>query len=113
MAGLSLGLFVPMALRAPRVGWAMLFGASLAILNTIAAYGIVLWSERQAQHVLLPAVLGGMAARLVVLLSATLAGILLLDLPRLPLAISLLSYFMVFLIFEVVQLHKPAVRSLP
>ncbi len=85
---------------------AALIGGALAAANTLIAYVTVMWSERRSTNVFLRAVLGGMVVRMGLLLGIVLVAILVLELPRLPLAVSLLSYFVVFLIFEVAVLHK-------
>ena len=41
-----------------------------------------------------------------VLLIAVVAGIVLFGLPRVPLAVSLLSYFVLFLVMEITILHR-------
>ncbi|MGE0453455.1 MAG: hypothetical protein AB7O37_00225 [Vicinamibacteria bacterium] len=81
-------------------------GAGLAVLNALGAYAIVLWSERRSTSVFLGAVLGGMLGRMALLLAAVVAGVLLLGLPKLPLALSLLAYFVAFLVLELAILHK-------
>ena len=81
-------------------------GAGLAVLNALGAYAIVLWSERRSTNVFLGAVLGGMLGRMALLLAAVVAGVLLLGLPKLPLALSLLAYFVVFLVLELAILQK-------
>jgi hypothetical protein len=81
-------------------------GAGLAVLNALGAYAIVLWSERRSTNVFLGAVLGGMLGRMALLLAAVVAGVLLLGLPRVPLALSLLAYFVVFLVLELAILQK-------
>jgi len=86
--------------------WAAVYGSALAVLNTILAHFLVLWSARRSTNVFLGAVLGGMVGRMAVLLLAVVAGIVLLGLPRLPLAVSLLSCFVLFLIMEMTILHR-------
>ena len=86
--------------------WAAVYGTALAVLNTIVAHFLVRWSERRSTNVFLGAVLGGMVGRMALLLVAVIAGIMLLGLPRLPLAVSLLSYFVLFLIMEMTILHR-------
>ena len=108
MAASSLAIAWPLGLRGldPASGWATLYGATLAVINSIAAHFFVLWSERRSTNVFLGTVLGGMVGRMAVLLVAVVAGILLLGLPRVPLAISLLSYFVLFLVMEITILHR-------
>lgn len=86
--------------------WAAVYGSALAVLNTILAHFLVLWSARRSTNVFLGAVLGGMVGRMALLLLAVVAGIVLLGLPRLPLAVSLLSCFVLFLIMEMTILHR-------
>lgn len=103
----SLALLWPLLGTAgPGVREAALLASALAALNTLAAYGIVLWSARRSTKVFLGAVLGGMVGRMGLMLAAFVAAILLLELPALPLAIALLAYFVVFLVFELAVLQK-------
>ena len=85
---------------------ATLVGGGLAAANTLLAYLTVVWSEGRSTNAFLRAVLGGMVARMALLLGAVLLAILALGLPKLPLAVSLLSYFVLFLVFELAILHK-------
>ena len=85
---------------------AALVGGLLAALNTLAAFFLVSWSEKRSTNVFLRAVLGGMVARMALLLGAVVLAVLYLGLPKVPLAISLLGYFGLFLVFELRLLHK-------
>lgn len=85
---------------------AVAFGAGLAVVNTVAAHALVLWSSRRSTNAFLGAVLGGMVGRMAVMLAAVVSGVLLLGLPKLPLAASLLSYFVLFLLMELSILHR-------
>jgi hypothetical protein len=86
--------------------WAAAFGAALALANTVAAHAIVLWSSRRSTNAFLGAVLGGMVGRMAAMLATVTAGVLALGLPKLPLAVSLLSYFVLFLVMELTILHR-------
>jgi hypothetical protein len=99
----AIGLVAPAdtSLRA-----AILFGAALATLNTLAAHALVAWSAARSTQAFFGAVLGGMVGRMAVMLAAVVAGVLLLGLPRLPLVISLLSYFSLFLVVELTLQHR-------
>jgi hypothetical protein len=90
---------------------AVAFGAALATLNTLAAHALVRWSERRSTKLFLGAVLGGMVGRMALMLGAVLVGILVLGLPRLPLVVSLLGYFVLFLIMELTLQHRHAGRA--
>lgn len=85
---------------------AALFGGLLAGANTLLAYALVLWSERRSTQAFLGAVLGGMVGRMALMLGAVVAGVLLLGLPKVPLAVSLLAYFVGFLVLEIAILQK-------
>jgi hypothetical protein len=82
------------------------FGAGLAAANTLLAYALVLWSARRSMNVFLGTVLGGMVGRMGLMLAAMVGAVLLLGLPRLPVAFSLLAYFVLFLVFELSILHR-------
>ena len=86
-------------------------GAALAVANTVAAYGLVVWANRRSTNVFLGVVLGGMVGRMGVMLAAVVAGVVLLGLPKVPLALSLLSYFVVFLVFELAMLQRRTSRA--
>jgi hypothetical protein len=81
------------------------FGAALATVNALAAYFLVVWSEGRTTAAFFRAVLGGMTGRMAVMLGAVLVGVLVLDLPKVPLATSLLGYFVVLLVLELAIVH--------
>ena len=85
---------------------AVLTGALLAALNTVCAYFLALWSAGRSNNAFFTAVLGGMLARMTVLLGALLVGVLLVGLPKLPLTFSLLAYFVAFLVLELAVLSR-------
>jgi hypothetical protein len=85
---------------------AVLAGALLAALNTVCAYFLTLWSAGRTNNAFFTAVLGGMLARMTVLLGSVLVGVLVFGLPRLPLTFSLLAYFVVFLVLELAVVSR-------
>jgi branched-subunit amino acid ABC-type transport system permease component len=85
---------------------AVLTGALLAALNTVCAYFLALWSAGRSNNAFFTAVLGGMLARMSVLLGAVVLGVLFVGLPKLPFTISLLSHFVVFLALELAVLSR-------
>jgi len=105
---ISLGvLWLPLlGALAPRERWAALAGGALAALNTLAAYALVLWSQRRSTQVFMRAILGGMVGRMALMLAAVVAGILGLGLPTIPLTVSLLGYFVLFLVVELAILQR-------
>jgi hypothetical protein len=85
---------------------AALAGAALAAVNTLAAYGLVLWAAGRSTNAFLGVVLGGMVGRMGAMLAAVVAGVLVFGLPKVPLAVSLLAYFVLFLVFELTVLQR-------
>lgn len=85
---------------------AVLAGAALAAGNTVLAYFLALWSMDRAPNVFLGTVLGGMVARMGLMLVAFVAAVKIAGLPPLPLAASVLAYFVGFLVFELTLLHR-------
>jgi hypothetical protein len=81
-------------------------GALLAAVNTLGAYGLVLWASGRSTNAFMGAVLGGMVGRMGLMLAAVVAAVLFLGLPKVPLAVSLLGYFVVFLVFELAVLQR-------
>jgi hypothetical protein len=92
----------------PRARWAALLGGALAALNAITAYFLVLWSASRPTGAFFKAILGGMVGRMAFLLAAVVGSVLGLGLPSVPLTVSLLAYFVLFLVLELAVLHKRA-----
>jgi hypothetical protein len=109
VAGASLAALWPLLEKEWRR--AALAGAALALANTMAAYGLVMWAKRRSTNVFLGAVLGGMVGRMALMLAAVVAAVLHLGLPKVPLALSLLAYFVVFLVFELTVLQRRTSRA--
>lgn len=82
------------------------FGATLAGLNAMAAYAIVVWSRDRRSNAFMAAVLGGMMGRMALMLLAVTVGLGVYDLRRVPLVIALLSYFVLFLTIELLILNR-------
>lgn len=90
---------------------ASVLGVALAAANTVAAYALVLWSAPRRTVVFMRAVLGGMGTRMAVMLVAVVVAVRGLGLPAGPLVASLLGYFVLFLVFELVVLDRNARRG--
>jgi hypothetical protein len=86
-------------------------GALLAGLNSLVAYGLALWASTRSTVAFMRAVLGGMIVRLALVLGAMVAAVLVFDVPREPLAVSLLASFAVLLVFELSVLHRTTGRA--
>jgi len=89
---------------------AVLFGSALSAVNTVLAYFLTMWSMDRSPNVFLGVVLGGMGARMAMMLLAVAAAVLGLGLPPVPVAVSLLAYFVPFLAFELTVLHRSTSR---
>jgi hypothetical protein len=98
---------------AARARWAVLLGAAIAVCNTLAAHALLRWSQGRPFAVFMRTVLGGMAARMALMLAALVAGVKALGLPQLPLAVALLSYFALFLAIEILNLSRPRAAGEP
>ena len=85
---------------------AALSGALLAALNSVCADFLALWSAGRSNSAFFTAVLGGMVARMLVLLGAVLVGVLVAGLPKVPFVVSLLAYFVAFLVLELSVLSR-------
>jgi hypothetical protein len=88
-------------------------GAALALAYTVVAYGLVIWAGRRSTNVFLGAVLGGMVGRMGLMLAAVVMAVLLLGLPKVPLAVSLLAYFVVFLVLELALIQRQTSAAEP
>lgn len=84
----------------------VVLGAGMAAANTLVAYALVRWAQGRSTNVFMGAVLGGMVGRMGVMLAGVLGAILMLGVPKVPLAVSLLSYFAFFLAFEIAVLQR-------
>jgi hypothetical protein len=107
----TLAAFVLLAPADAPARVAIFFGAALATLNTLAAHGLVSWSEQRSTQAFFAAVLGGMLGRMAFMLGAVVLGVLVLDLPRLPLVVSLLGYYTLFLGLEATLQHRNTRRT--
>jgi hypothetical protein len=90
----------------PRAAGAAIMGALLAAANALVAYALVLWSAGRSHVAFMRAILGGMLARMALLLAAVVIAVLGLGLPRLPLVFSLLGHFVAFLGLELFALQS-------
>jgi hypothetical protein len=87
---------------------AVILGSVVATVNTVLAYWFVLLSSRRSERAFLGLVLGGMIGRMALMLATVFLAIVWLGYPSVPLVVSLLSYFALFLIFELTVLHRRA-----
>jgi hypothetical protein len=81
-------------------------GATLAAANVLLAFALAAWGMKRSPRAFLGAVLGGMAVRMALLLLVVALAVTLFDYPKVPLAMTLLAYFVPFLAFELLVLHR-------
>ena len=111
VAGVSLASLWLLAGRLGAGGWAAAaWGAALAVLNTLAAYRLVLWSQDKPTVAFFRAILGGMLVRMALLLLAVAVTLRSATLPAVPFVISLLGHFVAFLALETAVVSRPAVQ---
>ena len=109
VAGVSLASLWLLAGRLGAGGWAAAaWGAALAVLNTLAAYRLVLWSQDKPTVAFFRAILGGMLVRMTLLLLAVAVGLRAAALPALPFVVSLLGHFVAFLVLETAVVSRAA-----
>jgi cobalamin synthase len=108
----SLSVLSPLAGPQPQVWLAIALGATLATVNTLVAFGLVRWSDARSNTAFFRAVIGGTLGRMAALLGAVAAAVVVAALPRLPLVISVLSYFVAFLVLELMVVHRTVGRRL-
>jgi len=109
VAGVSLASLWLLAGRLGAGGWAAAaWGAALAVLNTLAAYRLVLWSQGQPTVAFFRAILGGTLVRMTLLLLAVAVGLRAAALPALPFVVSLLGHFAAFLALESAVVSRPS-----
>jgi hypothetical protein len=87
---------------------AAVFGATVAAANAILAHVLVLRTAGRPASVFLKLVIGGMAGRIALVLGAVAVAVGVLSLPGLPLVLSLIGHFAVFLGLEIVSLNAMA-----
>ena len=114
VAGVSLALLGPLAGALGPGGWSAAgWGATLAVLNTLAAYGLVRWSEDRPTVWFFRAILGGMLVRMTLLLAAVAVVLVTGGLSPVPFVVSLLGHFVAFLALETAVLARTATAPQP
>jgi hypothetical protein len=97
--------------RAQGTRGAVALGTTLAGINAVAAYALVVWSSGRSNTAFFRAVLGGTLGRLAFLLAAVVIAVVGAGFPRLPLVLALLSYYVAFLALELAVVHRNPVEA--
>ena len=103
---LAVSLTPLLVVTAPTSRTGLLVGAGLATGNTLAAFALGRWAAPRSTQAFLWAVLGGMTLRLTLVGASVALAIVAMEIPAPALAVSLLGYFSVFLILELVILGR-------
>jgi hypothetical protein len=85
---------------------AVCVGALLSTVNVLAGFLTIEYSFEKSYTVFLKAVLGGMGMRMAVMLGFMLLLILVVRLETVPFIISLLGFYVVYLVLEILYLQK-------
>lgn len=85
---------------------AFVAGAMISLANAIAGYAAIEYSIGKSYTVFLKVVLGGMGVRMLVMLSLMLFLIEVVRVQAVPLVVSLLGFYTLFLILEVLFIQK-------
>lgn len=85
---------------------AFLVGAGLSTLNVLAGYVALDYGFGREESTFMKVVLGGMGIRMVVMLGSLVGLIKYADLPIIPLTVSLLASYSLYLIIEVRYIQK-------
>lgn len=85
---------------------AAVVGALLSTVNVLAGFLTIEYSFDKSHTTFLKAVLGGMGVRMAVLLGALIFSIKVVELEVVPLTITLLSFYLVYLGMEILYLQK-------
>jgi hypothetical protein len=111
----GLGSLLALAAAGQRLGaadrQALVVGAALAAANTLVAHALATWAARRSNRTFFGAVLGGTVVRMALVLTAVVLAITRFGLPAVPLAASLLTFFVLFLCAEVRLLQAGVRRS--
>lgn len=103
-AGLSQAALLPLLSEPVRP--AVTLGAALAVSNVLLAFALAAWGLKRSPRAFLGAVLLGMMFRLGLVLLAVAVAVAALGVPKVPLTMALLGYFVPFLFFELAVLHR-------
>lgn len=100
-------LALPMALFATgEVRTAVAAGAALSTVNVMLGYAAIRYSFEKSYTTFLKAVLGGMGLRLLFMLGAFIALVVGLGLHAVAFTVSLLAFYAVFMVLEIVFIQQ-------
>jgi hypothetical protein len=96
----------------PGVAVAAAAGAAMSTLNALLGYAAIEYAFGKSYTTFLKVVIGGMGVRMLAMLGIMLVLILAFRLPALPLTLSMLGFYMVYLVLEILFIQtKVMVKS--
>jgi hypothetical protein len=112
LAGVALCAAYPLARSGDtEVIVAVVAGGALSTLNVAAGFLLIEYSFGKSYTVFLKAVLGGMGIRLAVMLAAMLLLIRIGAVATVPFVVSLLGFYAIYLVLEILYLQKKVDRK--
>jgi hypothetical protein len=107
VVGLTVAFFA-VAQEGEEIFRAVVAGAMLSTLNVVAGFLAIEFSFDKSQTTFLKATLGGMGIRVGLMLVVVVALVQLFGFHATALVVSLLSFYMVYLVLEIIYIHKKA-----
>jgi len=84
---------------------ALLTGMALSVLNAVAGYLALRFAIGKSDTIFMKVMLGGIGIRIAGLLGVLVFCILVLHLPAVPLMVSAMAFYALFLVLEVLHIH--------
>jgi len=106
VAGLAIAAIPLMKLGSREIVVAVIAGAVLSTVNALAGFLAIEYSLEKSYTTFLQAVLGGMGIRMVVMLGILVLLIKLAGFHAVALVVSLLSFYIVYLVLEIFYIQK-------
>lgn len=107
----AVAVYPVLSLGSPAIVWAVTLGALLSTVNVLLGYLAIEYSIDRSYSIFLKAVLGGMGVRMLLMLAVLLLLIKVYEVHAVALVASLMSFYVVFLILEVMFIQKRIVQK--
>ena len=101
-----LSVYPLFAFASAEVVRACIAGVTISVANVLAGYAAIEYSIDKSYTVFLKAVLGGMGLRMLVMLGALMLLIEVFHFQAVPLVVSLMGFYILFLILEILFMQK-------
>jgi hypothetical protein len=101
-----LSVYPLVAFASAEIVRAYIAGVTISVANVLAGYAAIEYSIDKSYTVFLKAVLGGMGIRMLAMLTLLMVLIEVFHFQAVPLVVSLMGYYVLFLILEVMFMQK-------